>query len=49
MHEAGARVLAIESNKTIMLDQPEVVKLADKFGITMVAMNAEELRLKLAS
>lgn len=49
MHESGARVLAIESDMTIMLDQEEVIRLADKFGITMVAMNADELRLKLAS
>jgi DUF1009 family protein len=49
MHESGARVLAIESNMTIMLDQPEVAALADKFGITIVAMNAEELQLRIAS
>ncbi|MFK7817620.1 MAG: LpxI family protein, partial [Planctomycetaceae bacterium] len=49
MHETGARVLAIESNMTIMLDQPEVAALADKFGITIVAMNAEELQLRIAS
>lgn len=49
MHEAGARVLAVESDMTILLDQTEVTALADKFGITIVAMNADELKLKLAS
>lgn len=49
MHEAGARVLAVESDMTILLDQTEVTALADKFGITIVSMNADELKLKLAS
>ncbi|MEM9702400.1 MAG: UDP-2,3-diacylglucosamine diphosphatase LpxI, partial [Planctomycetota bacterium] len=30
MYEAGARVLAIESGKTIMIDQPEMAALAEK-------------------
>ncbi len=46
MHQHGGRVLAIESDKTILLDEEEVVQLADKFGITIVALNAEEVRLK---
>jgi len=49
MREAGGRVLAIESEKTIVLDEPDVVALADKLGIAIVALNAEELRLRLAS
>lgn len=49
MHAAGARVLAVESDMTILLDREDVVSLADKFGITIVAMNAQELRLKIAS
>ncbi len=49
MHEAGGRVLAIESNQTIMLDQEEVIGLADRLGIAIVALNAEELQLRLAS
>ena len=48
MHEAGARVLAVESDMTILLDRRDVVDLADKFGITIVAMKAEELELRLA-
>ena len=49
MHEAGGRVLAVESGKTIILDEPDVVQLADKLGIAIVALNAEELQLKVAS
>jgi DUF1009 family protein len=49
MQEAGGRVLAIESGMTIVLEQEEVVQLADKFGIAIVALNAEELRLRMAS
>jgi DUF1009 family protein len=49
MHEAGARCLAVESGMTIMLDDEEVVKLADKLGIAIVSLNADELQLKLAS
>ena len=49
MHEAGGRVLAIESGMTIMLDPEQVAQLADKFGITIVSLNAEESRLRIAS
>lgn len=48
MHEAGGRVLAIESDKTIVLDREEFVTLADKLGIAIVALNAEELTLRAA-
>lgn len=49
MREAGARVLAVESEMTILLDQQEVTELADRLGIAIVALKAEEVRLKLAS
>jgi len=49
MYEAGARVLAIESAKTIVLDQEQTVELADKLGIAIVALNADELALRAAS
>ena len=48
MHESGGRVLAIESGKTIILDEPEVIELADKLGIAVVAVNAVELELRAA-
>jgi DUF1009 family protein len=38
LHKAGARVLAIEAGKTIVIDQPEVVALADRHGLTIVAL-----------
>jgi DUF1009 family protein len=38
MHRVGGRVLAIEAGKTIILDQAETVALADRFGITIVAL-----------
>ncbi len=38
LHKAGAKVLAIEAGKTIVIDQPAVVQLADRYGMTIVAM-----------
>ena len=38
LHKARARVLAIEANRTIMIDQDDVVALADKYGLTIVAL-----------
>ena len=40
LHRAGARVLAIEAGKTIVIDEPEVVALADRYGIALVAVDA---------
>ena len=42
LHKAKARVLAIEAEKTIIIDEPQVVELADKYGISIVAVTAEE-------
>ena len=49
LQESGGRVLAIESNKTIMLDQQEVIDLADRLGIAIVAINADELEMRAAA
>jgi DUF1009 family protein len=38
MHQAGGRVLAVEAGKTILLDEAETVRLADRYGITIVAL-----------
>jgi DUF1009 family protein len=38
LHRAGGRVLAIEADRTIVLDQPQAVALADRYGITIVAL-----------
>lgn len=46
MREAGARVLAIETGMTILLDEDEVIRLADKLGIAIVSVKAEELQLR---
>lgn len=48
MHEAGGRVLAVEAGQTIILDEPEAIKLADKLGIAIVALNAKEVQLRVA-
>jgi len=37
MKAAGGKVLAIEAEKTILLDETETVRLADEAGITIVA------------
>lgn len=41
LHKARARVLAIEAGKTIVVDQPEVVALADRYGLTIIALPNE--------
>ena len=38
LHKAGAKVLAIEAGKTILLDEPDVIALADRYGLTIVAI-----------
>jgi DUF1009 family protein len=38
LHKARARVLAIDAGRTILLDQPEVVALADRYGLSIVAL-----------
>ena len=38
IYKAGGRVLAIEADKTIMLDQEQAVALADRYGIAIVAL-----------
>jgi DUF1009 family protein len=40
MRQARARVLAIEADKTIVIDQDQTVALADRYGITIVARAA---------
>lgn len=38
MHRAGARVLAIEAGRTILLDHADTVAMADRLGISIVAL-----------
>lgn len=49
MYECGGKVLAIECEKTIVLDLDEVVRLADKFGIAIVSVSAAELEQSSAA
>jgi DUF1009 family protein len=42
IHQAGGRVLAIEAGRTIVVDQDQTVALADRYGLTIVAMNHEQ-------
>jgi DUF1009 family protein len=37
---AGARVLAIEAGKTILVDEAEVIALADRHGLAIVALDS---------
>ncbi|HEY7308572.1 MAG TPA: UDP-2,3-diacylglucosamine diphosphatase LpxI [Gemmataceae bacterium] len=39
LRRAGGRVLAIEAGKTILLDRAETLALADRYGITLVALS----------
>ncbi len=43
LHAAGARVLAIEAGRTILLDQDQVVALADRYGLAIVALDPTEV------
>ena len=43
LHKARARILAIEAGKTIVIDQPDVVALADRYGMTIVAVEPSDL------
>ena len=45
LHKAGARVLAIEAGRTIVIDQPDVVALADRYGIAIIAVRGRLRRL----
>ncbi len=36
--EAGGRVLAVEADRTILIDEPAVLSLADRHGLTVVSM-----------
>ena len=40
LRQARGRVLAVEAGRTIVLDQAEVVALADRYGLTIVALAA---------
>ncbi len=41
LYKAGGRVLAIEADKTIILDENETVALANRYGIAIVALHGQ--------
>ena len=41
--KAGGRVLAIEADKTIVIDEPEVIEFANRHGIAVVAVNEDSV------
>lgn len=38
LHKAGGRVLAVEANSTILLDEADTIALADRYGLSVVAL-----------
>ena len=49
MSQSGGKVLAVECDKTIVLDQDKVVELANRLGIAIVAVDAQELQARIAA
>lgn len=41
--KAGARVLAVEAGRTILLDQDQVVAAADRLGLSIIAVDPAEM------
>jgi DUF1009 family protein len=41
LHKAGGKVLAVEAGKTIVVDEDETVALANRYGLTIVAMSGD--------
>jgi DUF1009 family protein len=39
LHRSGGRVLAVEAGKTIVLDREEAVAMADRYGLTIIALD----------
>lgn len=42
MHASGGKVLAIEADKTLLLEQDRMLDLADRYGIVIVALGDKE-------
>lgn len=43
LHAAGGRAIAIEADRTIVLDRPTVVATANRLGIAIVALQGEQI------
>jgi DUF1009 family protein len=46
MSEVGATLLTVEAGKTVVFDREEMINLADRNGIAIVAMNDTEVGLE---
>jgi DUF1009 family protein len=42
MHAAGVQTLAVEAGKAVVFDRPDMIKLADKYKISIVAIEEED-------
>jgi UDP-2,3-diacylglucosamine hydrolase len=40
LHQAGGRVLAVEAGKTILVDAEATIALADRYGLTIIALTS---------
>ena len=49
MYQSGGKVLAIEAGKTIILDEAQTIALADRYGITITAMDLNEFQVPVPS
>ena len=45
VHAAGGSVIAIEADKTIVVEQEQTIRMAKKCGITIIALNESEIEL----
>jgi hypothetical protein len=45
IHQAGGKVLTIEADKTIILDESATLQLADRLGICIASFRDQELNL----
>lgn len=45
LRAARARVLALEAGQTILLDEEEVIAMADRFGISIVALDSADVSM----
>jgi DUF1009 family protein len=43
VHASGGKVIAIEADKTIVVERPETIALARKTGVTIIALDEAEI------
>jgi len=44
MHDHGANVLVIEAGKAVVFDRDEMIRKADSYGISIMALNSDSLK-----